>query len=394
MLGRYILPASFLNMLFCWMFTGPVSKKRLVAAWAHASRVHGRPVHLASLSPITSLQQQQNHRYYASTTRWSSPAIEYDDQGRRIRLRNSDNSWQSDGSDKATPDNHSSKDYKDNPYAYTGKRRSQDYGNSNRRNMDDDAWPTRPSSKESYNDSWGRDRNRSSTTKRRDGDRNRYGGREKGSFGGSQRQRRDDDFGKERRYDKGISRGRPARLQTRGRGVDYTSNRKRFDDDWRNRRGHDDEDRVDLRALEEAGFVHLYGITPVLNALKAGRREMTHPNVVNNKEWMEQYSEFPQQANSPFRPETKASPWLFIQESSGKLGGGGSTAGRSRDKRLQAEQISDLAKDRRVPIAYVDKGVLNTLSGNRPHQGFVLRCGTLSPEPMSRIPIEDSLPFG
>jgi 21S rRNA (GM2251-2'-O)-methyltransferase len=32
----------------------------------------------------------------------------------------------------------------------------------------------------------------------------------------------------------------------------------------------------------------------------------------------------------------------------------------------------------RLPIAYVDKGILNTLSNNRPHQGLVLRCGKLS----------------
>ena len=43
-------------------------------------------------------------------------------------------------------------------------------------------------------------------------------------------------------------------------------------------------------------------------------------------------------------------------------------------------------------MAYVDKGVLNTLSGNRPHQGCVLRCGKLEFEPLSKLPSEPDSP--
>ena len=32
-----------------------------------------------------------------------------------------------------------------------------------------------------------------------------------------------------------------------------------------------------MKALEGAGFVHLYGLAPVLNALKAGRRDVSRP---------------------------------------------------------------------------------------------------------------------
>eukprot|EP00536_Pseudo-nitzschia_multiseries_P012761 jgi/Psemu1/260885/estExt_Genewise1Plus.C_5050028 len=46
-----------------------------------------------------------------------------------------------------------------------------------------------------------------------------------------------------------------------------------------------------------------------------------------------------------------------------------------------------LAEERDVPVAYVDKGILNVLSGNRPHQGFALRCGKLFFESLSRIPL-------
>ena len=35
---------------------------------------------------------------------------------------------------------------------------------------------------------------------------------------------------------------------------------------------------------------------------------------------------------------------------------------------MTAEQVEELAKENNVPVAYVDKGVLNTLCGNRPHQ--------------------------
>jgi hypothetical protein len=60
---------------------------------------------------------------------------------------------------------------------------------------------------------------------------------------------------------------------------------------------------------------------------------------------------------------------------------------RDASKVKAAQEIITIAKKRGIPIAYVDKGVLNTLfsgSGSstasppRPHQGFVLRCGSLN----------------
>jgi 21S rRNA (GM2251-2'-O)-methyltransferase len=84
------------------------------------------------------------------------------------------------------------------------------------------------------------------------------------------------------------------------------------------------------------------------------------------------------------KPEAQFRPWLFVQE---RLhGGSSSSSGRSRDKAELSVAIQELAEERGVPVAAVDKGVLNTLSGNRPHQGAVLRCGPLDVETISRIP--------
>jgi 21S rRNA (GM2251-2'-O)-methyltransferase len=91
------------------------------------------------------------------------------------------------------------------------------------------------------------------------------------------------------------------------------------------------------------------------------------------------------------KPEAKLAPYLFVQE--GTL----DNTKRSfrSDAKIQASsEIVALAKQYGLPIAEVDKGVLNTLCGNRPHQGFVLRCGGLDFEQLRSIPsavVEESI---
>ena len=58
--------------------------------------------------------------------------------------------------------------------------------------------------------------------------------------------------------------------------------------------------------------------------------------------------------------EAQFSPWLFVQDQRRSK-----VSSRSSDKRVQADQILDLAESKGIPVAYVDKGVLNTLSGAR-----------------------------
>jgi 21S rRNA (GM2251-2'-O)-methyltransferase len=151
--------------------------------------------------------------------------------------------------------------------------------------------------------------------------------------------------------------------------------------------------RIDMRALDEAGFVHLYGMSSVLNALRANRRQFVDQIDIRNgesessdlifldpgdgvdEEFSDAYSKAPE-----IKAEAQLRPYLFCQEQP-------SGGERSADKSNQALQIRMLATQRGIPVAHVDKGVLNTLSGNRPHQGFVLRCGSLTWEPLSRIPL-------
>jgi 21S rRNA (GM2251-2'-O)-methyltransferase len=82
------------------------------------------------------------------------------------------------------------------------------------------------------------------------------------------------------------------------------------------------------------------------------------------------------------KPEAQFRSYLFVQDRSG----GGSRKG---SKATAAQEVMELAESLNVPIAYVDKGILNTLSGNRPHQGFVLRCGKMNFQGLSRIPTPD-----
>jgi 21S rRNA (GM2251-2'-O)-methyltransferase len=164
-----------------------------------------------------------------------------------------------------------------------------------------------------------------------------------------------------------------------------------------------------LKLLENAGYEHLYGISPVLNALKANQRNFANPDDEDEEdlndllELQERLSsvdgidnEFSKaledellspdekkEEKREIKPEAKLAPYLFVQE--GTL----DNTKRSfrSDAKIQASsEIVALAKDHRVPLAEVDKGVLNTLCGNRPHQGFVLRCGGLNFEQLRSIP--------
>jgi len=178
--------------------------------------------------------------------------------------------------------------------------------------------------------------------------------------------------------------------------------------------------KINLKAIENAGYEHLYGIAPVLNALKANVRTLSTSDndsddeAENRKRLLELVDGFddnddvddrPQiTTTKTVKPEAKLSPHLFVQE--GMLDthnlsnlrisrNNNRRSGRSNAKKEASSEIITLAQsynadgedDNQLPIVEVDKGVLNTLSGNRPHQGFVLRCGTLDFEPVRKLPL-------
>ncbi|GAX13696.1 21S rRNA (GM2251-2'-O)-methyltransferase [Fistulifera solaris] len=159
----------------------------------------------------------------------------------------------------------------------------------------------------------------------------------------------------------------------------YGKNRRNnYDNNQESNKPNNDR-RINMRALEGAGFVHLYGLAPVLNALRAGKRDFTRPEDMIDINLLEGDEAEHEMLQRERKPEAQFSPWLFVQEQKGRTN-------RSGDKQSQAEEVLELAKLRGLPVAYVDKGVLNTLSNDRPHQGYVLRCGKLYFESLSRIP--------
>lgn len=168
---------------------------------------------------------------------------------------------------------------------------------------------------------------------------------------------------------------------------------------------------INMNALEGAGFVHLYGLSSVLNALATGRRDMktsmeksdenedfssrfdgldASPKPAQSGGWDDDNGddfddEFGAPSRSPrkeeVKPQAQFRPYLFVldRKSSG--------SDRRGSKASAAQEVLKLAEEKGVPIAHVDKGILNVLSGNRPHQGFALRCGKLYFESLSRIPM-------
>ena len=139
--------------------------------------------------------------------------------------------------------------------------------------------------------------------------------------------------------------------------------------------------KTNMKALENAGFVHLYGLSSCLNALRANQRDLNEPPEETDRiqqllqEPMEdddQMDDFPstiqhtsRMDTSTLKPEAQLRSWLFVQQQQEQQS---SSSSRSADKAHMAEEILRLAQERNVPVAYVDRGVLNTLSGNRPHQ--------------------------
>lgn len=139
------------------------------------------------------------------------------------------------------------------------------------------------------------------------------------------------------------------------------------------RGGRDDEfsSKIDMKGLETEGFVHIYGLAPTLSALKANRRDFasreqagtglqsgTNEFVIDADDFV-----FDNAESKETKPEAQYTPYLFLQDTSG-----GNGSGRTTDKAAIASEVKQLAEERGIPIHYTDKGSLNALSGNRPHQ--------------------------
>eukprot|EP00956_Cyclotella_meneghiniana_P028700 scaffold67690_cov55-Cyclotella_meneghiniana.AAC.6 len=164
--------------------------------------------------------------------------------------------------------------------------------------------------------------------------------------------------------------------------------------------------KTNLKEIENAGYEHLYGIAPVLNALKANNRDFANPEEAQNDEiielqkrlsavdgtdWEESFSN--NEDKKEIKPEAKLAPCLFVQE--GTMDNA-KRSFRSVSKNEASSEIISLAQQIDLNVVEVDKGVLNTLSGNRPHQGFVLRCGGREFTPLKNrslpLPHEESMP--
>ncbi len=197
-------------------------------------------------------------------------------------------------------------------------------------------------------DSWARDRRRPSSGRpSRDGDGNRRNDRRsvRSSGGRGDLSRRDgrDDWNR--------------RPNPRGRGGDVSSDRR---PDWRDRgskggdrrRGEESSSRReawrDVKEEEDKEPVygrydgdHLYGVSPVLAALKNKRRKISE---------------------------------LIVQE--------GKTVAKAQER-----EIVTLAKELGIPTREFEKHDLNMMSGNRPHQGFVLRAQPLDYVSLDKTPL-------
>ena len=163
------------------------------------------------------------------------------------------------------------------------------------------------------------------------------------------------------------SNGGNRRMSRRGGPSNKFRNDKRRDIEWDSRRTFKRKEtrsrneinveyaerKVNIRALEKAGFDHLYGISPILNALAMNKRDFL----------LDEDS-----SETDRKPEAQFTPYLFLQNTYFREGSSSEIGGKKDDKVKAVREILRLVEKVGVPVEYVDKGVLNALSSNRPHQ--------------------------
>ena len=297
--------------------------------------------------------------------------VEVDDQGRTIRTRRATSEGTSSTSSQADGgwddfDPLSDKGQKRTPPPRTERLRN-DWSDGGRGN--------------SRSSNIGGRGSRSDSRSRTEGRTIRSDSRSVGERNNRNENRAEDKWGQQQRNDRRWNDDRQQEDWGRGRSERGTDRTRQT----REQKAPDDK-RINMNALEGAGFVHLYGLASCLNALQADRRDFTRPEDLIDFESLTGEAREHERMQRERKPEAQFSPYLLIQER------GEARGDRAADKALVAEELERVAKERGLPVATVDKGVLNALSGNRPHQGYVLRCGKLDFESLPRLPTDANSP--
>lgn len=320
-------------------------------------------ISLLARSMRTTAFQTNTKKVLLQSAMRMSDGFTTDGSGRRVRSRpRGEDAWSDDNDDWGAPSPSSARE---------GRRRQMNKWDDD---DDDDDWGA-PSQQSNRRDSGGWDDfdindfgNGSPSKRRNQQPRGRRGG------------------GDRRSYNDNNSNNN-WRRNTRQNGPPSSRNPQRQRQSYKKNPsdGQDKQRSINMNSLEGAGFVHLYGLSSIVNALKANRRDVTTSHEKSDM-WgasnVDDDEDLPTKSTSPPPPQAQFRPYLFVQERA-------NTSQRRGAKAAAEQEILELAQDHDIPIAHVDKGILNTLSGNRPHQGIVLRCGKLYFEPLSRIPPPD-----
>lgn len=370
-----LFPRFFLVsiMKIFWIMSSNLVMNYCMGLWLMGSRrLAAKAFSTNSLSTTTTTTRRMITPILTTTTtkvlRMSSTTDDsIDSYGRRIRRRprpqeDVDDGWgDTSGGAGGWNDDNDGDDYRRQQ-----RRRQRSSGGWDDDDNDDDGWGAPSSHSRQARDSGGWD-----DFDPFDDKPQRRGGRGQRSSPSRQREWRKD-----------YSRNNHNKRHSRPSQRKFDGNQKKTDKSNRS---------INMNALEGAGFVHLYGLSSIVNALKADRRDLTtvHDRSENLFGDDNDNNEEPREAP---KPQAQFRPYLFVQERKAAA-----TNQRTGQKASTAEQVLELAKERDVPVAYVDKGVLNTLSGNRPHQvRIVCLPSFFSPRlhrPINLIPFLFFFPF-
>jgi len=258
--------------------------------------------------------------------------LEVDDKGRSIRTKRvapEGQSWND--SDEGGWDDF-------DPLSDKGTKRTQPPARSERQRSDYNRGDD--NGRDNRGDAKGRGRsdNRGDGRGRGRGD-NRRGER----VGGRSENRDEDSWGEQKRseYRIPIENRRDDSGGRGGRGSDRTRQLREMRDP--------DDKRINMNALEGAGFVHLYGLASCLNALQADRRDFTRPEDMIDIESLTGEALEHEKRQRERKPEAQFSPFLFVQDR------GGTTGDRVAQKAKVAEEVELLARERGIPVAMTDR---------------------------------------
>ena len=113
--------------------------------------------------------------------------------------------------------------------------------------------------------------------------------------------------------------------------------------------GNVQDRKINLRALEGAGFVHLYGLAPIINFLKANKRDLKNVESIVDLDLLEGEDLEHKLKQRDQKLEAQFTTWLFVKENMKY----GSSGGKTGDKAAAAQEVEQIANQMNATFIFM-----------------------------------------